>query len=766
MTSRFNPKKFEYVRYSAMTNELGPESAYAGQAAKLSHIDPEDDGSDGAGTAMRADYVTARDTVVVMEDGGRLPGPPLEESERLNGLRRQARGIGGNMISEAEGAEEIVGEENRLAAGGRGKDSQDAGGNGGQTSGQGSLGKTMPPSQTHPLFPPLPLYGPSSITRNLQCWTFRTTSFFITCAVLGAIVMGAGVMTVPAIFTYLWYKATFRDPDQGRVFYEEEKIRRRRRREEENRWKKVNRQKLSKEKVDDIEGDAGQGDFVPTEGGKDPLVCDVGYYARRVGLDIEEVKVQTEDGFIILLWHVYDPSEYTPMTAEQRAARGPELFTGQGPSRPLSSDYNRQSKYPVLMIHGLLQSSGAYCTNDDHSMAFYLCKQGYDVWLGNNRCGFKPEHTLLDSADPRMWAWNIRQMGVLDLPALTSRVLSETGFPKLALIGHSQGTTQTFVALAKEQRPELGEKISVFCALAPAAYAGPLIDKGYFKFVRKISPAFFRIIFGIHAFLPYMMVFHKIIPGKIFGTLGYHVFHLLFKWSDARWDKGTRDRCFQFAPVYVSAESMRWWLGRDGFAKHKCILATREESIQEDEEDRLVWCDTQSNSDSNDEKKKLTSKGKRSLGTSNIPENEMQPGAEMMENEGKREPKRIRAWYNEQVPPFALWVSGSDDLVDGRKLLRRFERGREPCVKVVHQNVIEEYEHLDVIWAVDVLEKVGREVKEVIWKTCSAPDRKNCRVPLGCEQVGVWDGVERSGVFESRDFAESSRDQSDSDRTL
>lgn len=725
MTSRFNSKKFEYVRYSAMPNEPEPESAYADQAAKLSHVDPEDD-HDGAGTAMRADYLTARDTVVVTEGGGRLPGPPLEESERLNGLRRQARGVGGNMISEVERSEEIVGEENRLAVGEKAKDSHDVGGNDGQTTGQGSLQKTMPPSQTHPLFPPLPLYGPSSFTRNLQCWTFRTTSFFITCAVLVTIMMGAGVMTVPAIFSYLWCKATFRDPWQGRVFYEEEKLRKRKRQEEENRWKKKNRQKLSKEKVNDIEDDAGQGDFVPTEGGKDPLVCDVGYYARRVGLDVEELKVQTEDGFVIVLWHVYDPSEYTPMTAEQRAARGPELFTGRGPSRPLSSDHNRQSKYPVLMIHGLLQSSGAYCTNDDHSLAFYLCKQGYDVWLGNNRCGFTPEHTLLDYADPRMWSWNIRQMGVLDLPALTSRVLSETGFPKLALIGHSQGTTQTFVALAKEQRPELGEKISVFCALAPAAYAGPLIDKGYFKFVRLISPSFFRIIFGIHAFLPYMMVFHKIIPGKIFGTLGYHVFHLLFRWSDARWDKGTRDRCFQFAPVYVSAESMRWWLGMDGFAKHGCILSTKEESMQEDEEDRL----------------------------------------ETLENEGKREPKRSRAWYNEQVPPFALWVSGSDDLVDGRKLLQRFEKGREPCLKIVHQKVIEEYEHLDVIWAVDVLEKVGREVKEVIWKTCSAPDRSNCRVPLGCERVGVWDGVERSGIFESRDFAESCQNQSDSDLTL
>ena len=97
-----------------------------------------------------------------------------------------------------------------------------------------------------------------------------------------------------------------------------------------------------------------------------------------------------------------------------------------------------------------------------------------------------------------MWAWNIRQMGVMDLPALISRVLSETGFEKLGLIAHSQGTTQTLVALAKEQRPDIGEKISVFCALAPAVYAGPLIDKIYLKIMRVISPTLFRFIFGIH----------------------------------------------------------------------------------------------------------------------------------------------------------------------------------------------------------------------------------------------------------------------------
>jgi predicted transcriptional regulator len=61
-----------------------------------------------------------------------------------------------------------------------------------------------------------------------------------------------------------------------------------------------------------------------------------------------------------------------------------------------------------------------------------------------------------------------------------------------------------------------------------------------------------------------------------------------------------------------------------------------------------------------------------------------------------------------------MWVCGSDDLVDGRKLIRRFEEGKEPEVEVVWKKVIEEYEHLDVVWAVDARKRVFEEVAEVV----------------------------------------------------
>lgn len=689
---------------------------YAHQAEKLSHVKP-DHKSDGSGTAIEAHFITPQDPVIQTAGGNRLPGVPLAEAEKLNSLKEEIEGEPSEVIEELALQQQVRGNVPPKDDS-RSHSPQDKATI--QRSGEGSLRRAMPPSRTNPLFPPLPLYGPSSLTRDLQCYTFRITSFFLSLAFLGIIVLGSAFTSVPLMLNHIWLRLTFRNPDARRPFYEREKRRRKERKEAARTWKKQSSRRNSRTKMDeDNEDGAAHGEFIPTEGGPDPLVCDVGYYARRVGLDVEEFKVQTEDGFIITLWHVYNPLEFTPMSDAERAARGPDIFTSDGPSRHGRPSSSKKPKFPILMIHGLLQSAGAYCTNDDDSLAFYLCKSGYDVWLGNNRCGFKPEHTLLSYPDPRMWAWNIRQMGVMDLPALTSRILSETGFEKLGLIAHSQGTTQTLVALAKEQRPDLGEKLTVFCALAPAAYAGPLIGKAYFKFMRVISPSLFRIIFGIHAFIPFMMTMHRLLPGRLYGAMGYRVFSFLFDWSDDRWERDIRDRMFQFAPVYVSAESMRWWLGRECFAKQKCILATREEGHQEDAEDEME--------DYYHHTKKSSAEA--------LPGGSGDGSREVKRRE-QRKPKGSTAWYNEQVPPFALWVCGGDDLVDGRRLLRRFERGREPHVRIVHQKVIEGYEHLDVIWAMDSIEKVGKEVKETLWRTCDVRDK--VRIPLGCEDVGVW----------------------------
>ena len=697
---------------------------YTHQSEKLSlQARNAKDGRSNGGMAVEARFITPQDPVIETDNGARLPAVPLKEALELNRLRDQIDGHSSESgrqrrdparLKHEESVEESSQAESSLS-----------------TRPDASLHHAIPPSRTHPLFPELPLYGPPSLLRDIQCIGFRISSAILSLAFLAVIVLGSAFTSIPLMFRHIALRLTFRNPDARRPFYREEKKRQQVRNAEAREWKykRRRRERSSNPEDGNNEEDVGREDkeFEPIEGGKDPLVCDLGYYARRVGLDAENYDVMTEDGFIIQLVHLYNPRDYTPASPSHRAHHAPVVFpkpfehdrssdSGSAASI-LSTNPSPKRRYPVLLIHGLLQSSGAFCANDDSSLAFYLCKSGYDVWLGNNRCGFHPRHQLLKTTDPRMWSWNIRQMGVMDLPAFVSRVLSETGFPKLGLICHSQGTTETFVALAKEQRPELGDKISVFCALAPAVYAGSLIGKMYLKFMRIISPGMFRIMFGIHSFIPFMMTMQAFLPGRLYGALGYRVFSFLFNWTDDRWDQGLRHRLFQFSPVYVSAESMRWWLGRECFASQKCILATREEGRIEDDEDR------------EEEDSYYTHRAKHS--TERMLDGQSHPD-QPHPNRGRK------AWFDEHVPPFALWVAGSDDLVDGRRLLRRFEKGREPHVRVVHSKIIEEYEHLDVIWAIDSVEKVAKEVKEVLWKTVPEELRVQCQVPKECEGVGLW----------------------------
>ncbi|KAG6115926.1 hypothetical protein E4U14_000601 [Claviceps sp. LM454 group G7] len=560
---------------------------------------------------------------------------------------------------------------------------------------------------TRLLFPDLPSHGVPSLLSAVKSLFFRITAFFLSLSFLMFLLIASIVTKIPrSLAKKLLYSLTLRDTNKLRPHYEEERRRAEVRRQKQKEWEHRN----SAAKIGgDLEGAAE--DFIPTEGGKDHIVCDVAHYARRVGLDVDVFLVRTEDGFLIELWHVYDPRDYIFHDAQEevgdktRCAKRPRKMLRPGKQKP---------KFPVLLIHGLLQSSGAYCSNDDDSLAFWLCKSGFDVWLGNNRCGFSPRHANLKYSDPRMWSWTIQHMGLYDLPALTDRILTETGFHKLGLICHSQGTAQTLIALSKNQRPELGEKLTVFCALAPAAYAGPLVNRYYFRLMNKLSPFTYQLVFGMHAFIPLMMQMHSCLNPRLYGWLSYTVFSFLFDWSDLRWDRGLRNRLFQFAPVYVSSETMRWWLGKGGFASHGCILLTKE-MVQYEEEADGIGTET-----------------KIEISTDNA--------------DGSTAPKRANGyesserhnlvlagspWYNDQVPPFAIWICGKDQLVDGRRLLRRFEKGREPHVKLIHSKIVEEYEHLDVIWAVDVVEQVFQDIRDVLWKTCY--DQEKFRTPAGCD---------------------------------
>ena len=362
--------------------ESKAESAtqFARQADRLSLLTQRRRNEDSCGTAaVEAQFVTPRDPVVRIANGGRLPAVPLDEARKLNELKDQVerdsidgptaasdggqqRQLHGDTLAQKVPSEETL----------SGPDHEEASDS--LTKSEQTLYTALPPSSTHPLFPPLPLYGPPTLARDLQCAFFRVSSFFLSLSFLGVIVLGSVFTSIPLMLRHVGLRLTFRNPNARRPFHAEEEKRKYIRQEQAKAWKHRRRRKSSVSRFTESCEEGAGSEFEPTEGGKDPLICDVAYYARRVGLDVEEFKVLTEDGFILTLWHVYHPKEYTPASCERRAYRQPEVFPEEhvaaGPQYP-----SGEKRYPVLLVHGLLQSAGAYCCNDDDSLAFYLCKR-------------------------------------------------------------------------------------------------------------------------------------------------------------------------------------------------------------------------------------------------------------------------------------------------------------------------------------------------------------------------------------------------------
>jgi hypothetical protein len=116
---------------------------------------------------------------------------------------------------------------------------------------------------SNPLFPPLPTHY-SFATAQF----YRFLSMILSVGFLVFVLICAIVKTLPSIAWVIWSWCQFKDPDRLRPFYKREKERR----------------------------------HIKT--GK--LKCDVGYYAQRAGLECDETKIETEDGFILTIQHIVD----------------------------------------------------------------------------------------------------------------------------------------------------------------------------------------------------------------------------------------------------------------------------------------------------------------------------------------------------------------------------------------------------------------------------------------------------------------------------
>jgi len=119
-----------------------------------------------------------------------------------------------------------------------------------------------------------------------------------------------------------------------------------------------------------------------------------------------------------------------------------------------------------------MDSSDLACLNDEfRAPALILANQGYDVWLGNSRGNrYSKNHTTLSLKSTAYWNFSFQEMGKYDIPAAFTYIAKITG-QKINYIGHSQGTTQMFVALSRNDKA-VEDNLKSYIALGPATFVG------------------------------------------------------------------------------------------------------------------------------------------------------------------------------------------------------------------------------------------------------------------------------------------------------
>jgi len=75
-----------------------------------------------------------------------------------------------------------------------------------------------------------------------------------------------------------------------------------------------------------------------------------------------------------------------------------------------------------MLQHGLVATSETFVMSGNESQAFYFAREGYDVWLGNNRESlYGRKHIDLDPDDPEdaeeFFDFSFYEMGKYDAPA-------------------------------------------------------------------------------------------------------------------------------------------------------------------------------------------------------------------------------------------------------------------------------------------------------------------------------------------------------------
>ena len=159
-------------------------------------------------------------------------------------------------------------------------------------------------------------------------------------------------------------------------------------------------------------------------------------YISKLGLNLEEIQVVTEDRYVNTVWAL------------------------------TSKDDNNRNGKSIIVQHGLLDSAFTWLILEEKSIAKLLCDEGYKVYLPNMRGNqFSKSHLDYDSSlNSKYWDFSFDEMAQYDLPSVVNLIKKRDGVEKIDYMGHSQGTLIFF--LSYMNNPDFMEKnINKFIAV-------------------------------------------------------------------------------------------------------------------------------------------------------------------------------------------------------------------------------------------------------------------------------------------------------------
>ena len=129
------------------------------------------------------------------------------------------------------------------------------------------------------------------------------------------------------------------------------------------------------------------------------------------------------------------------------------------------------NKQPVLLGHGLADSSDSWIVNEEHlSPAYVFANNGFDVWFLNIRGN---KHSKVNKQiDPKkkgFWNFSFHETGLIDVTCAVDLIKATTGKAKVTYVGHSQGGSQIF-ALCSLNPNYCKNNLTGILALAPAVF--------------------------------------------------------------------------------------------------------------------------------------------------------------------------------------------------------------------------------------------------------------------------------------------------------